>query len=191
MMKSNAMSPLFVLLAATLASAGTEQRPAARSEQAATKPAPSPAVAPEIRVVTTAPIHALVLPMKGSYAQHEAAFQRLAAFLGKRGAQPTGAPFGLYHSDPSVGEANLVWEVGLPVAASVTAEAPFAVKDIPGASAAVLVHKGPHEELGQAWPRLIEWVFANGHTPIGPAIQIYQGDPVVNPQVELRMPIAE
>jgi effector-binding domain-containing protein len=195
-----AAGAVFVLLAASLASAGTEQKPAPRAQQATAAPAqaapaattPAPAAttpAPEIKVVTTEPIHALVLPMKGSYTQHPEAFARLAAFFAGHGKAPAGVPFGVYYSDPAVGEANLVWEVGFPVAAGVTAEAPFVIKDIPGALTAVLVYKGPLEELAGGWSSLIQWTFANGYVPSGFAMQLFQGDPVASPQLELRIPV--
>jgi len=151
-------------------------------------PAPAPKPVDDTHVVATEPVHALVLPMKGSYVQHQAAFERLAGFLSGRGVAPGGPPFARYFSDPSVGEAELVWEVGFPVGAGVTAEAPFEVKDLPGTLAAVHVHRGPYEELAAAWPALVQWVFANGYQPLGPAVQVFQGDPSA-PIIEMRLPI--
>jgi effector-binding domain-containing protein len=166
----------FVLLAATTAGAGAQSSPA---------PAPSPA--PEARVITTEAIHALVLPMKGSYAQHPAAFERLGAFLAARGVTPSGAPFARYFSDPSVGEDELEWEVGFPVPAGVTAEAPFAIKDLPGSLTAVRVHHGPYEELAAAWPDFVQWIVSSGYQPAGPALQIFQD--LSAPTVEMRLPV--
>ena len=159
----------------------------------ATPPATSPAAPPasEIRVVLSEPIHAAVLPMKGSYAQHQDAFVKLGTWLGDRGAPPAGPPFGRYFSDPSAGEANLVWEVGFAVPAGIAAQAPFEIKDIPGGSTAVTVHRGPYEESGAAWPALIQWVIANGYQISGPPMQIFQGDPASDPRTELRLPVTK
>jgi effector-binding domain-containing protein len=99
-----------------------------------------------------------------------------------------GAAFGRYFSDPAVGEENLVWEVGLPVPAGVTAEAPFEIKDIPATLAAVHVHRGPMEELGTAWTELVQWTLSNGYQPQVPAVQIFLGDPPAF-QVEMRLPV--
>lgn len=140
------------------------------------------------RVITTEAVHALVLPMKGSYGQHPAAFERLAGYLAARGAAPAGAPFARYFSDPSVGEAGLSWEVGFPVAAGVTAEAPFEIRDVPATLAAVHVHRGSYEELAGAWPAFIEWILASGYQPAGAPVQVFNGDPST-PEVELRMPV--
>ena len=82
-----------------------------------------------------------------------------------------------------------MWEVGYPVPAGVTAEAPFEIRDLPATSAAVHLHRGPLEDLGTAWPHLIEWVVSNGYQPVGPATQLFKGDLTVATEVEMRMPV--
>jgi effector-binding domain-containing protein len=171
-----------ILLTALAASAPAQQAPAP----------PAPPQAPPVsdtQVITVEPVHAVVLPMKGSYAQHQQAFERLGGYLAGRGVAPAGPPFGRYFSDPSVGEANLVWEVGFPVAAAVTAEAPFETRDLPAALTAVRVHRGPLEELGTAWAAFIQWVLAQGYQPAGPATQVFKGDLAVAPEVEMRLAV--
>lgn len=156
----------------------------------ATSTEAQPAAADEIQVVRTEPIHAIVLPMKGSYMQHQEAFERLGSFLAARAVTPTSSPFGRYFSDPSVGEANLEWEVGFPVPDDATVEAPFELRDVPGALAAVHLHRGGYESLGPAWSELVQWVVANGYQPTGPAFQGFGGD-LSAPVVEMRMPVQE
>jgi effector-binding domain-containing protein len=170
--------------------APAQTTPAAQPAQPAqpVPPAPATKAAPETKVVTTEAIHALVLPMKGSYMQHQAAFERLGGFLAQKGVMPSSAPFGRYLNDASVGDDNLLWEVGFPVAATVAAEAPFEVKDIPGELTAVRVHRGPYEELATAWPDLVAWVGTNGYQAAGPPLQFFRGDPFA-PEVEMRLPV--
>lgn len=176
----------FALLVTLAVGAAAQQAPAPAP------PAPVPAKpADDTQVVTVEAIHAVVLPMKGSYLQHPQAFERLGRYLAERGVAPTGPIFARYFSDPSVGEENLVWEVGLPVVAGVTAEAPFEIRDVPAGLTAVRVHRGSMEELGSAWGSFIEWVMTNGYQPAGPATQVFKGDLAVAPQVELRMPVAK
>jgi effector-binding domain-containing protein len=153
---------------------------------------PAPAAPPakpafEVQVTSFEAVHAVVLPMKGSYMQHPDALGRLGAFLSGRGVTPSGPPFGRYFSDPSVGEANLVWEVGFPIPAGVKVEAPFELRDLPAASYAVHVHRGPMEELGTAWGSLVEWVMSNGYMPVPPAMQVFKGDLATAAEVEMRM----
>jgi effector-binding domain-containing protein len=162
----------------------------ASAQQAPAAPAPA-APAADTQVVKLEPVHAVVLQMKGSYMQHPDAFARLGGYLAGRGVTPSGPPFGCYYSDPSVGEANLVWEIGFPVAAGVTVEAPFEVKDLPARLAAVHVHKGSMEELGTAWGNLVQWAMTNGYTPALPAMQVFKGDMSSSGEVEMRLPVTK
>jgi len=166
----------FILLTA-VGGAATAQSASSAAEPAAT----------DIEVKTTEAIHAVVLPMNGSYMQHPEAFEKLGSFLASQGVTPSGAPFGRYFSDPSVGEANLVWEVGFPVPADVKAEAPFEIRDIPAGTAAVRVHRGSMESLGTSWGELVQWVMVNGYQPVGPAFQSFED--IMAPVVEMRMPV--
>jgi len=158
-------------------------------------PAAPPAAAPpakpafEVQVTTVEAVHAVVLPMKGSYMQHPDAFARLGGYLAGRGVTPSGPPFGCYFSDPAVGEANLVWEIGFPIPAGVTVEAPFEIRDLPPAPYAVHVHRGPMEDLGPAWGSLMEWVMGNGYQPVLPAMQVFKGDLAAAPEVEMRIAV--
>jgi effector-binding domain-containing protein len=172
------------LLAALAVSASAQQPPAPPAA-----PAPPAKPAFTVEVVTTEAVHAVVLPMKGSYMQHPDAFGRLGTYLSGRGVTPSGPPFGRYFSDPSVGEENLVWEIGFPVPAGATVEAPFEIRDLPAAPHAVHVHRGPMEELGPAWGSLIEWVMSNGYQPVLPATQVFKGDFMTSSEVEMRIAV--
>jgi effector-binding domain-containing protein len=98
--------------------------------------------------------------------------------------------FGRYYSDPAVGEDNLEWEVGVPVAAGTTGDAPFEVKQIPAGLAAVHFYTGPMEEIGNAWGALVQWAMTNGYQPVMPAMQLFPGDMTAGTgQVEMRLPI--
>ena len=175
---SFARSTTLVALAALLASAAAQQPP---------PPAAPPAKpAFEVQIKTTEPAHVAVLPMKGSYMQHPDAFGRLGGYLSGKGIAPAGPAFGRYFSDPSVGEANLVWEVGFPVPAGVTVEAPYEIKDLPAVLCATHVHRGPIEELGTAWGSLAQWVISQGYQPLVPAMQRFNGD---MSEVEMLMPV--
>ena len=167
-----------------MASVAVAQTPAPPAKPAA----PATPSASDNKVVTTEALHVLVLPMKGAYAQHQSAFERLGTYIAAHGVSPLGAPIGRYLSDPSVAEAELAWEVGFPVAATVKAEAPFETKDIPGGLNAIHVHKGSYEELATAWPAFMQWVIANGYRPVGPATQIFQGN-LGSGGVEMRIPV--
>ena len=163
----------------------------ASAQQPAAPPAAAPPAKPafEVQVTTVEAVHAVVLPMKGSYMQHPDAFAKLGGYLSGRGVTASGPPFGRYFSDPSVGEANLLWEIGFPVPPGVTGEAPFEIRDLPSASCAVHVHRGPMEELGPAWGSLIGWVMNNGYQPVLPAMQVFKGDRGAATEVEMRIAV--
>jgi len=175
MSQARSLVGTFILLTALAVGAGAQSAaPAAESAEY------------EVRSVDT--IHALVLPMKGSYMQHQQAFEQLGAWLSGHGVTPSAAPFARYFSDPSTPEADLQWEVGFPVSPDVTAEAPFEIKDVPGEQAVVHVYQGSYEGLGTAWTDLMQWVFANGYQPTGPAFQSFGGD-FQAPVIEMRLPV--
>jgi AraC family transcriptional regulator len=141
------------------------------------------------------PLHVLALPMTGSHAQHDQAFARLSAELRALKVVPKGGAFGRYFNDPrQVPEAELRWEIGVPVGDDVRAQPPFEVKDLPGGETAILVHEGEYASSASAWPKLLEWVLSHGYRPVGPAMQIYLGNPdlsgAAGPRTELRLPVA-
>jgi effector-binding domain-containing protein len=184
---------LACLLAASVAGAPQQSTPQpSKPAPPPTSPQPAPPadpVAPDNKVATTDALHVLVLPMKGSYMQHQSAFERVGGFLAGKGVSPLGPPIARYLSDPSVGEADLVWEVGVPVPGAMKAEPPFEIKDIPGSLTAIHVHKGSYEELATAWPAFVQWVLSNGYRPVGTPMQIFQGNFGSSSQVEMRIPV--
>ncbi len=163
--------------------------PAAQPAPPAPPPPPAPAAAPALKVITTEPSHVVVLPMKGSYQQHPAAFEQLAGFLASKGLTPAGPAFARYLSDPtSTPEADLVWEVGFPVAAPAKIDPPYEAREMPATLTAVHEHDGPMEELGQAWPGFIGAIFAGGYQIAGPPTQVFKGD-MPNMRVEMRIAV--
>jgi effector-binding domain-containing protein len=193
---------VLVLLAAVAASVPAQQPPAPPAPPAPSAPAapaappapPAPPAVPatpatpafEVQVKDVEAVHAIVLPMKGSYMQHPDAFAKLGGYLSGHGITPAGPAFGRYFTDLSVGEANLVWEVGLPVAAGVTAEAPYETRDLPAGKYAVHEFKGSMDQIGSAWQSFIGWVMSNGYQPVLPAMQVFKGAP---PAMEMELRI--
>jgi len=178
----HAMGAVFVL-AAVAAVPAVEGAAQAKASATAT-PAPKAA---EFQVVKVPAIHAVVLPMKGSYGQHQVAFERVDAFLTSHHLPRTLPLFARYYNNPSAGEANLVWEVGSPVPAGVAAEPPFVIRDIPVELAVVHVHRGSYAELGAVWSAMTQWTIANHHKPSGPTVQVFSS--LMPPELELRLPV--
>jgi uncharacterized protein (TIGR02246 family) len=128
-------------------------------------------------VKESAPFHAVVLPMTGSYRQHGDAIGRLALWLGEAGVKPMGAPFGRYLNSPDVvPEASLQWEVGFPVPSGTTATAPFEVREIDDGLVAYAVIGGPRDGRERPWPQLVDWAGKRNYTIAGPAMEIWPGE---------------
>ncbi len=113
------------------------------------------------------------------------------------GIMPAGPCFTIYH-DPEFNPEALDVEIAFPVGATVT-EAPdtpagrhFAIRDIPGAKAAVLVHQGPYDTISQAYVAIGEWLEANDLKVAGPPHEAYltAPDDPSGPITELRFPVA-
>lgn len=115
---------------------------------------------------------ALVVPMRGSYAQHPEALARLHQALEDHGITPTGPMFGRYLDDASrTAEQDLRWEVGCPVA--------YFDGQVPGLEwrrfapqlAASTPMQGPG---GRQWRGFNEWLGANGYQMIGGSIEFWR-----------------
>jgi effector-binding domain-containing protein len=166
--------------------------PVAAAPAAAT-PAPTAAATPAALAVVlknVEAVHALVVPMKGSYMQHPDAFGRLFAQLQASGIAPVGPPFGRYLNDATqVPEADLQWEVGVPVGSEAKASPPLEVRDIPAGPAATLSYLGPPEGLAQGWQQIAQWIGANGYRPAGPALMVFDQPDPDDTHIELRMAV--
>jgi effector-binding domain-containing protein len=89
------------------------------------------------------------------------------AFLEKRGIEPTGPSFGLYHT---FSEEEVDFEAGFPVSEPVEGEGRVQATELPATRAAVTVHVGPYTTIGQAHDALHEWMHGQGHDH-GPAVR--------------------
>jgi effector-binding domain-containing protein len=184
------------IVAGFMATAASPEDAPTRSETtapaAAAAAAPSPAELPVV-VGAIEAMHAIVLPMKGSYMQHEEAFMKLHHQLLALAKEPLGHPFARYfNSVDEVDEAELLWEVGFPIVTGVETAAPFEIKDIPGGLTASFTHNEAPEMLGESWAKLMRWAATKGFRPAGPATMVFLGEPGPNGmRVELRLPVVK
>jgi len=133
---------------------------------------PGGAGALPVEIHTVAPFDAVVLPMRGSYSQHVAALARLQSELHRLGVTPSGPPFGRYISDSAqTPEANLLWEVGFPVAANVKPSPPFVLRHYETRLVASLRVHGPYAENSLRWPAFYEWLAGNGYQAVDSSME--------------------
>jgi outer membrane lipoprotein-sorting protein/predicted transcriptional regulator YdeE len=123
---------------------------------------------PEIKQVDA--LTAVVVSMKGSYLQTEAAVQAVESHLKEMGVTPVGPPFGRYESEQH-------WDAGYPVPPGTRVEAPFDSISLPAASVASVVVNGPwNQDSTDRWTAFLRWVVEQGYVPAGPPMEIWSGD---------------
>ena len=140
------------------------------------------AVQPEIR--QTSEIVAVVVPMKGSYAQTTVALSGVEAYLKQHGITPIGSPLGRYWSEDR-------WETGYPVQPGTQVEAPFQVVSVPAGLTASTVVNGPWgKDTVTRWAQFLNSVLEQGYVPAGPTMEIWSGDAGQTTQsTEMRIPV--
>ena len=88
------------------------------------------------------------------------------------------------------------FEIGVPVTAPVSAVGRVKPGQLPAATVARTVYRGPYEGLGDAWGEFDSWIAASGHTP-GPDLwECYLAGPESNPdpasfRTELNRPLTD
>lgn len=100
------------------------------------------------------------------------------------GGMPAGPPFVVYHDlidEQTVGSI----EIGIPVAAGLDLNGDVAVVDLEPTTVASTIHRGPYDEIRQAYHALSAWMAEQGREPAGPPREIYLNDPGEVPPPEL------
>jgi effector-binding domain-containing protein len=116
----------------------------------------------------------------------------LMAALRAQGLEASGALFAHHLKAPS---AIFDFELGLNVAAPVTASGRVRAGRLPAATVARAVFNGPYEGLPSAWQELNEWVKENGHVGAQNLWEVYRVGPAMTPDssswlTELSRPLA-
>ena len=122
------------------------------------------------------PWTAVVLPMRGSYAQTSDALRRVRLHLTAKGVRFAPDRFGRYFTDPQQSRAvDLRWEVGFAVPAGTQVGPPFEIRNYPRETVAFAVVQGPYSEGDHSWPDFFRKILASGYQPYGPGMAIWRG----------------
>jgi AraC family transcriptional regulator len=110
----------------------------------------------------------------------------------KAGAAIAGHPFTRYLS---TGPGLFNMEIGIPLAAAAPGEGEVKPGVLPAGLAAVAVHAGPYDQLGETYAALERWIETNGLRPAGPPWEWYTTDPAEHPdpadwRTEVYWPVA-
>jgi effector-binding domain-containing protein len=119
--------------------------------------------------------------------------QELAAALSSQGVKPTG-PWFSHHV--RLDENIFEFEISMPVAETIKPAGRVKASELPAATVARTIYRGPYEGLGSAWSEFRAWMSANGKSVAPNIWEVYLSGPESskNPgdwYTELNQPIIE
>jgi effector-binding domain-containing protein len=135
-----------------------------------------------------------VLP---KYSDVSRLYGELFGYLGRKRVQPAGPSMAIYH-DEEYKETDADVEAAVPIKGDPASSDRVKVHDLPAVEKmAVIVHKGPYEQISQSYGTLMSWMEAHGYKPAGPSREVYlkgpgmilKGDPR-NYVTEIQFPVA-
>ena len=120
------------------------------------------------------------------------AIGELMATIAAQGIAPVGPLFSHHLTMPSD---IFDFEVGVPVAAPVSATGRVQPGQLPAVKVARAIYRGGYEGLGSAWGEFMGWIADNGHTPAPNLWECYVAGPESSPdpadwRTELNRPLA-
>jgi len=145
----------------------------------------------ETKPVPTACIH-LTIPRREIATAMGPGLQEIHAALKSQGIAPAG-PWLTYHRrmSPDVFD----FEISVPVSRPVKPVGRVKPGEIPAATVARAVYRGPYDGLPGAWPELDAWIAAQGRKPAPSLWEVYAAGPESSPdpaswRTELNRPLA-
>ncbi len=105
-------------------------------------------------------------------------YEKLFAWIKEKRLRPAGPPFGIFYDNPEeVPAKKCRSEVGVPIKGNVKSGKGIKVKNVPAATVARLVHRGPMKDYGKSYQKLNKWIAKNGYVWAGPCMEIYISKP--------------
>jgi effector-binding domain-containing protein len=144
-------------------------------------------VAEPCELVTLAPRSVLSMRFRSTAADLPRGFfhryDAMRSYLREQGHVPLSAPFAIY--DNVDGNAADV-EAGFVVSSEVQGCGDMLVKQLPGATVAVLVHAGDYSNIEPSYFRVLEWMNELGLERSGRFMEAYLNSPLDTPTERLR-----
>lgn len=144
-------------------------------------------VAEPCELVTLAPRSVLVMRFRSTAADLPRGFfhryDAMLRYLHEQGCAPLSAPFAIY--DNVDGNAADV-EAGFVVPSHVQGSGDMQVKQLPGATVAVMVHAGDYSDIEPSYFRVLEWMHELGMERSGRFMETYLNSPTDTPTERLR-----
>jgi DNA-binding transcriptional MerR regulator/effector-binding domain-containing protein len=145
----------------------------------------------QIEEKTVAPVLIAGIRKKGRYSDCGEAFARLGRRFGRF---INGKPL-LLHFDSEYHENDANFEACMPVRGG-KSEDGIDVRELSGARCVTLLHKGPYDQLGRSYAKLLQYIREEGHDVVLPTREIYHKGPGMifrgNPKnylTEIQLPI--
>ena len=118
------------------------------------------------------PIVVAGIRMKGRYSDCGAAFARIGKSLGRH---VSGKPL-LLHYDTEYREDDADFEPCMPVRTCKPVDG-ISIRQLPGGRCVSLMHKGPYDQLGQSYAKVLDYIRAKGFRVQSPTREIYHKGP--------------
>jgi AraC family transcriptional regulator len=143
----------------------------------------------QVEIVEMPVLRVAALRHVGPYSQISQTFSKLSQIAGLAGlVRNDAAMVALYHDDPeSVPQDRLRSDAGIIVPAGAQIPATLTEQTLPAARYAKTVHRGPYEQLGDAWARFLgEWLPSSGQRLAStPSFELYRNTPLDTPKEQL------
>lgn len=113
-------------------------------------------------------------------------YGEIMAFMTSNGIATAGPPYAMYHN---MDMSNLDVEMGFPVTAAKAGNGRIKAAKLPGGKAAVTMHTGPYDAIGETYNNLAAFMKEKGLTPETSCYEFYLNDPRETPPAELKTEI--
>jgi DNA-binding transcriptional MerR regulator len=118
------------------------------------------------------PLRVACVRMKGHYAECGAGFARISRRFGRH---LCGKPL-LLHHDSEFREDDADFEACMPIRSGQPTQG-ISVQELPGGQCVSLLHKGPYDQLGRSYEKILKYVREKGYTVLMPSREIYLRGP--------------
>nr|QNO48969.1 hypothetical protein OEPDFBKK_00045 [Methanosarcinales archaeon ANME-2c ERB4] len=145
----------------------------------------------EIGIVKVQPQMVLGMRKKGKYEEIRMMLPEVWQFAVESGIQIEGPPIFVFHemadaaAKTADAEGNADIEVAVPVSGKVVCTGEIEYYELPGGKMAKIVHRGPYQELGFTYEKLLAWIEQSKKRLVGRAREVYLNDPREVPPEEL------
>jgi DNA-binding transcriptional MerR regulator/effector-binding domain-containing protein len=119
------------------------------------------------------PVRIAAVRMQGRYDECGAAFARIGRALGRF---ICGKPL-LLHYDTEYKESDADFEACMPVRDAAVAPTGISIRELAGGRCVSLLHKGPYDQLGRSYERILRYVHDRGYKIETPTREVYLKGP--------------